>query len=319
MSTMKCAVLVVLLAGPAARADQAVFQQGSNGYEGSEDTWLRTDYVYRSYGAHNYLRVQHKGGSRDQSLIKFTGIFGPESGQVPLGGQIDSAMLRLFHYVGDATGAIAVYPLRVDVPKYGTLTGDANDGEACFFAREYWDEGNFTPWGTDNPGNAGPVDGEDIDMAAEVLSGTISQGEWAEVDITDIVRDWYGGAMPNYGLVLRAQSGTYINFWAGSNTPSPDLRPELVIDYGSGSGCNPGDADNDGDVDDDDLSLLLANWGKDTDCAHGEFSGVAPVNDDDLSLLLANWTGSLRGAVPEPATGGVLLLAGLCLLRRRRT
>ena len=89
--------------------------------------------------------------------------------------------------------------------------------------------------------------------------------------------------------------------------------------------CAPsvGDANGDGLVDDADLSLLLANWGQDATgdpdggVSRGEFNLIAPVDDADLSLLLSNWTGA--GAVPEPATLGLIAMGiGLPLSRRRR-
>ena len=85
----------------------------------------------------------------------------------------------------------------------------------------------------------------------------------------------------------------------------------------------PGDCQ-DGVVNDSDLSLLLAHWGQDVTgepdggWGKGEFDGVAPAGDADLSLLLANWTGSRATDVPEPATLGLVVLAGVASFCRRR-
>ena len=63
---------------------------------------------------------------------------------------------------------------------------------------------------------------------------------------------------------------------------------------------------------------MLANWtgplgtGKTWD--KGDFEGDGGVSDDDLSLLLANWTGPV-GAIPEPATLGLLAFGVMVLLR----
>ena len=83
----------------------------------------------------------------------------------------------------------------------------------------------------------------------------------------------------------------------------------------------PGDANLDGVVNDADLSLLLAHWDQDVTgepdggWGKGEFDAVAPVQDSDLSLLLANWT--VAGAVPEPASGTLLLLGAAGFIKRR--
>jgi len=99
-----------------------------------------------------------------------------------------------------------------------------------------------------------------------------------------------------------------VRFYLGEERPPPQM----------------GDADEDGDIDDDDLSLLLAHWGQDVSgdsdggWGKGELSGLPPINDDDLSLLLAHWTGPQVGALPEPATGALLMCGGAVMLRRRR-
>lgn len=83
-----------------------------------------------------------------------------------------------------------------------------------------------------------------------------------------------------------------------------------------------GDANLDGLVEDNDLSLVLSNWtgplGDGKTWVQGDFDGTGSVSDADLSLLLANWTGSAdSAAIPEPATPGMVVLAGIALLRRR--
>jgi len=86
-----------------------------------------------------------------------------------------------------------------------------------------------------------------------------------------------------------------------------------------------GDANSDRWVDDADLSLLLAHWtgagATGGTWETGDFDGDGAVSDADLSFLLANWTGPLRpGSIgmPEPATAGMLLTAGVFLLRPRQ-
>jgi hypothetical protein len=52
--------------------------------------------------------------------------------------------------------------------------------------------------------------------------------------------------------------------------------------------------------------------------ADGDFDGDGDVDLDDLSSLAGNWQYGVTGAVPEPATIGLLTLGGLAMLRRRR-
>jgi len=156
-------------------------------------------------------------------------------------------------------------------------------------------------------------------------------GQWTKItvyrkastfDVEDAIELWVGDTLVGtYDDLLGNTTVNHLGLLGNSFSISGS--GEYYLDdmrFGTGTGgtaCEPGDADGDGDVDDDDLSLLLANWGADTDCAHGEFSGVPPVNDDDLSLLLANWTGPLTGAIPEPATIALLVIAAPALWRRR--
>ena len=132
-------------------------------------------------------------------------------------------------------------------------------------------------------------------------------------DTGNIVAD-FGGVQAQWVVLTTASAEPGVGNWGGGNAGLSEVR----FYFGGQIVCDPGDADRDGDVDDDDLSLLLANWGSENaTCQKGEFSGQAPVDDDDLSLLLANWTGA-AGAVPEPATIGLIALGGVALLRRKR-
>ena len=310
MRAMCGAVLVVLLTASGAVAEQAVFQWGLNGYESAEDTWLRTDYEFRNHGGHWGLRTQWKVQPRDPysaidtSFVVFKDIFGDGAGQVPAGQQIDSATFTVWSaWGGEFVAGVDIYPMLTEITDYGTETVSEHDppvnGEVCFYARQYWDSQNYTPWGTDNPSHEGPVPDEDFDTSLKVASEKALGSNDTPIppaDITEIVRRWYSGALPNYGLCLRGQDGEYQNWWSSQmsfNYPSfaskQEFAPMLVINYSPAAGPAPGDADGDGDVD-----------------------------DNDLSLLLANWTGSPAAAVPEPVTMAALAAGALILSRRRK-
>jgi enediyne biosynthesis protein E4 len=83
-----------------------------------------------------------------------------------------------------------------------------------------------------------------------------------------------------------------------------------------------GDLDGDGFVGVADLNLVLGNWNQSVPPGNplADPSGDGFVGIDDLNLVLGNWnvgTPPGAGAVPEPATLGLVALGGVTLLRRR--
>ena len=81
-----------------------------------------------------------------------------------------------------------------------------------------------------------------------------------------------------------------------------------------------GDANGDGMVDVGDLGILGANYGAASGAGwtRGDFTGDGAVDVGDLGVLGAQYgQGVSAGAVPEPATLGLLLAGGLAVRRRR--
>jgi len=86
------------------------------------------------------------------------------------------------------------------------------------------------------------------------------------------------------------------------------------------AGCNPGDANADGVVNLLDLDLLGQSYGmtEGAECINGDFNGDGKVDLLDLDILGRNYGETYDGAVPEPATLGLLTLGGLAVMGRRR-
>ena len=74
--------------------------------------------------------------------------------------------------------------------------------------------------------------------------------------------------------------------------------------------------DGDGVVTDADYTIWADTYLSTTDL-RADFNGDGAVTDADYTIWADNYTGS--GAVPEPATLGLLLLSGLVLLKRKRS
>jgi hypothetical protein len=83
----------------------SVFQQGRDGYSGTEDTELRSDEPDTSHGNANSITVDLDDGGVTQGLIQFENLFGNAAGQIPLGSTITSASLTVF--VIDTSGSSA--------------------------------------------------------------------------------------------------------------------------------------------------------------------------------------------------------------------
>ena len=96
------------------------------------------------------------------------------------------------------------------------------------------------------------------------------------------------------------------------------LTGSLLMSSYLGEEFARGDVDQDGDVDDDDLSYWSSNFGQSgVGPVFGDFDGDNRSSGNDFLLFQRNYTGSKGGgggnaaAVPEPASLGLLVIAGL--------
>lgn len=80
----------------------------------------------------------------------------------------------------------------------------------------------------------------------------------------------------------------------------------------------PGDVTGEGFVGADDLVAILSNWGiSDAERSQGDLTGDGFVGADDYVQVLTYWgTSPAPEPLPEPASLGLLFVAGLALLRR---
>ena len=83
-------------------------------------------------------------------------------------------------------------------------------------------------------------------------SVAVTSGNWGwfALDVTDLVRGWVNGSLPNYGVMLRANESpgddsAQLGFLT-RNVADPSFRPYLALTY---SGMAATDADVTGDAD----------------------------------------------------------------------
>ena len=123
---------------------------------------------------------------------------------------------------------------------------------------------------------------------------------------------------------FKLDSGTAFA-WAGAISWPENSGPLASYDMVSNVwGCY-GDADRSGAVNGGDLAIMGTFWNTASGMAwaNGDYNGDGAVNGGDLALMGSNWNWTAAappdgGAVPEPATAGLLGLAFVGILARRR-
>ncbi len=97
-----------------------------------------------------------------------------------------------------------------------------------------WDPGTATyesPWA--RPGLSPDVDYEAEPFLTRELSDRLRTEGWLELNITDVVRDWFAGE-PNYGILLHMTDDSFgmAHLWVyTSEYDDPDFRPKLTLAY----------------------------------------------------------------------------------------
>ena len=235
---------------------EVVFQNGRDGYDGTEDTMVSNNYPTGNYGGRTNFEMSTDfvpDCYQEFSLLRFNDLFGTGPGQVPLATPeaytvVTEAKLRLYAFeVYDAySGAydlnMIVAPMLTDWAE-GSANGTAQDGASCHNYRYYRTDpcayvtGDY--WGNAGAVETGPVGG--VDYASYLnttltLPGTVagtegSTFELMEFDITGIVQGWQSGAMDNNGLLLKGFWCYHKAFVYSSDSPIAAVRPMLTVKY----------------------------------------------------------------------------------------
>jgi hypothetical protein len=146
-----------------------VFQQGLNGYTGTQDTYLDGGSPTATRGTDLTARWRFETNKERSALLKFTGLF--EAGKVPTTATITSATLTFQMENDNATGGL----VEVAIP---------------------WDQATatFDTFGAD-PG----VDLQDVGMFIGNLPTTNGAHN---IDVKTTVERWQNGTIANHGWVF---------------------------------------------------------------------------------------------------------------------
>ena len=149
------------------------FRQGTNGYTGTSDTYIRADLPTSHFSdstfvlANNHLPIAH-------ALIRFDNLFGFGPGQVPPDATISSASLTL--RTRNVGGVVWFHRLLVP-----------------------WEEtNNWNELSTSGPG----LQADNVEMAATpdfAFAPSFPVPRVDAFDVTSTVQGWLAGTFPNYG------------------------------------------------------------------------------------------------------------------------
>jgi hypothetical protein len=196
------------------------FQDGVNGYAGTQDTSIRanapdTDRSTNLSWFVDWAVTGNTPENDEQPLIRFDNIIGTGVGQIPPGSIINAAMLDL------------------DSSKVGAAPGKGGSFHAMLVP---WDETNT--WNDFNNG----VTADDVEAVAAISASAGTPGVGANVqaahltyDLTADVQAWASGIRPNYGwVILPWLNGADGWGFSSSKDPVVEHHPRLRVYYTPG-------------------------------------------------------------------------------------
>ncbi len=227
-------------------ADEAVFQNGVNGYTGYRQAVLQGNFESRrteDLSQREELKAVGVpwGGQQTMFLLRFDDILDPERGGIPANAKVRSARLELyrigeaaaspaFDSVPPATRFIYVYPMLT--PFYAEAEGEG--GYSCFSYRRYGgSEEEY--WGGEHRITEGPVKEIDYakDPAGKIPIQPGSTEQWYQVDITETVQEAQkrGDKGSGHGFYVISPHYWFGLIFASGTVVDETLRPKLVIEY----------------------------------------------------------------------------------------
>ena len=251
------------------------FQQGTDGYDGTEDTEVRQGAPTTSYGNTTTINADLNNGSGvAQGLIQFDNIFGYGPGQIPPGSTINSATLTVQVFDTSNSGT--------QIALHRMLTG--------------WDES--TTWNSLTGGVSS--DGVEATVAPDATVDAANQtGARVFTGLKDALQAWSNGEA-NHGWAILTNSTNGWDFYS-SEYGVVGQRPSLTIDYTPANAAPT------------DLSLSSNSVAENasTGTVVGTVSGTDPDSGDTKSYSLTDTAGG-RFAI-DSATGVITVADGSLL------
>jgi len=180
-------------------------QDDNNGYSGTQDTWLNSDYPNDTNGSSDCTHLQYP--TQDRQLHKW-----------------DLSLISTDVTINSATVSLSIRNIQ-----YGSGT------IGCYRVTRHWEEMEAsythatasTTWGT--PGMQAGTDY----VATPLASIPLTSAGWLSCDITSTVEGWLAGTFPNEGVMHKATSTTdlWARVWTRECSPNGQDHPKLEIAY----------------------------------------------------------------------------------------
>lgn len=194
-----------------------IFQQGTNGYAGVQDTCMSFWDQTTNYHTKITLPIHYSYNEIVASLIRF------DLTSIPRHAQVESATLSLYaSYRSIADDIVAsIYRMRRPWIANQATWQIASTGQ---------------PWGGGGA-NDTTVDRDGTPLDQKILTRT---GTWYDFNITGAVRDWVAQPSANYGLAIKGYINRSVQYdFVSSDYTNVSLRPKLTIVYRITAGPTP--------------------------------------------------------------------------------
>ncbi|WP_396610542.1 DNRLRE domain-containing protein [Haloferax sp. S1W] len=194
--------------GPDSTTETVTFQQGTDGYAGTVDTYLQEDSPSANNASATTLNVDSddpNGTNRDvHALVRFENVVGADSGQVPVGTTVTSATLTV-------------------------QTTNNGDGASLHRMLTAWTDTDT--WETFG-GDGIQADGVEAATSTDVTTGTVIE-EPTPIDVTASVQAWVDG-QTNLGWVFLPSGDNGWDFYSAEGATPPRLDVTYEAESGDG-------------------------------------------------------------------------------------
>jgi hypothetical protein len=179
------------------------FQKGVGGYASAKDTYIDATAGSTNFNHGGAGDVLVDGDPNQQGLIRFENIVGNGATQVASGTKVFSAKLRIY------TGA--------------TSNDESPNTFGLYTMLRTWEESDTYD------SLVGGISGSEVDATPSFSIRPNDQDAYVVFDVTDTVQAWVDGTLPNFGWMLKNDTG--INGWRfiSSDNGTADKRPYLEI------------------------------------------------------------------------------------------